>query len=339
MTGPVALNPSVPNAVTILHTPGRRLAKRISQSGVVSGYEGAKHFNLTERPLSGLDELAEALTWLLPRPAYAVVRGAIANPARVVGVRRLIHLCPHTGEQPTLREAPRRWLALDLDGLPLPVGMDVRDLAGCGAHARLRLPAAFHGTRCIVAASGSHGVKPGMRLRLWFWLHRPLSGPECRRWLNGAPVDPALFSPAQVTFTAAPVFDESVTDPLPCRLALLPGTRENVVPPSQAALAPPRRHPLLATHRSGAGPYALAALAGAASRVCHAPERTRHPTLLTEARRLARLVDADLLAAADVRRTLERAAEQCGLPDGEAGAVISWALLHPTTAALPAGVA
>lgn len=330
---------TAPDVLTVLHAPGRRLAKRISQDGTVDGYEGAKHFNLTECRLSGLDELTEVLAWLLPRPAYAVVRGAVADPARVAGVRRLIHRCSHTGEQPTLQEAPRRWLALDLDGLPLPVGAEVRDLAGCGAHARLCLPTAFHGARCTVSASGSHGVKPGMRLRLWFWLQRPLSGPECRRWLRGAPVDPALFSPAQLTYTAAPVFDGGAADPLPCRLVMLPGTREDVVLPSSAALAIPRSRPLLGTQQTGAGPYALAALAGSVSRVSHAPEQTRHPTLLTEARRLARLVDADLLHAADVRRALERAAEQCGLPDREAGAVISWALLHPTTAVLPAGVA
>jgi len=238
-----------------------------------------------------------------------------------------------------LQEAPRRWLALDVDGLPLPLGGDVRDVAGCGAYARLCLPSAFHRARCIAAASGSHGIKAGMRLRLWFWLDRPLTGPECRRWLRGAPVDPALFSPAQLTYTAAPVFDGGAPDPLPCRLAMLPGARENVAPPSAGALVPPRPRPLPAAHRADAGPFALAALAGAASRVSHAPERNRHPTLLTEARRLARLVDADLLAAADVRRTLKDAAEHCGLPDGEAGAVIDWALLHPTAAALPAGVA
>lgn len=327
------------DVLTVLHAPGRRLAKWISQNGTIDSYEGAKHFDLTERPLSNLDELAEMLAWLLPRPSYAVVRGAIADPARVAGVRRLVHACPHTGEQPTLQEASRRWLALDLDSLPLPANGDVRDLAGCGTHARLSLPVAFHGSRCIVAASGSHGVKSGMRLRLWFWQHRALSGPECKRWLRGAPVDPALFSPAQLTYTAAPVFDNGAADPLPCRLVTLPGTREDVVPPSPAALAARRLRSLMTTHQPGAGPYALAALAGAASRVSHAPEQTRHPTLLTEARRLARLVKADLLAAADVRRVLESAAEQCGLPDGEAGAVIDWALLHSSAAALPAGVA
>lgn len=339
MTHPVDLALSVPATLTVLHAPGRRLAKQIRQNGVLDGYEGAKYFHLTERPLSGLDELAEVLAWLLPRPSYAVVRGAIAEPARVAAVRRLIHPCPYTGEQPTLREAPRRWLALDLDSLPLPAGGNVRDLAGCGAHARFCLPTAFHGSRCIVAASGSHGVKPGMRLRLWFWLQHPLSGSECRRWLRGSPVDPALFSPAQLTYTAGPMIEGGAADPLPCRLALLSGTREDVAVPSPAALAPPRPRPLPAAHVSSAGPYALAALAGAASRVSMAPERTRHPTLLAEAQRLARLTDANLLSAADVRQVLKRAAQQCGLPDGEAGAVIDWALLHPSTAALLAGVA
>lgn len=325
--------------VTVLHAPGQRLAKRIRLDGTVIGYEGAKHYDLAEWPLSGLDELADALAWLLPRPAYAVVRGGIADPARVTRVRRLLHPCPHTGEAPTLAETPRRWLALDLDGLPLPPGVDVRDMAGCGAYARAYLPSAFHAARCIVVASGSHGIKPGLRLRLWFWLHRPLTGPECKRWLRGAPVDPALFSPAQSTYTAAPVFDGSAADLLSCRLALLPGTQEDVALPSARALAPPPPRPLPTAHGPGAGPYALAVLTGAVSRVSGAPERTRHPTLLAEARRLARLVDADLLGTAAVRRALEGAARRCGLPDGEAGAVIDWALLHPTAAVLPAGAA
>lgn len=326
-----------PCSLTLLHAPGRRLAKRVRLDGSVDAYQGAKLFDLTPCPLSGLDELAEALAWLASRPAYAVVRGAVADQAQTVRVRRLVHPCPDTGELPTLREEPRRWLALDVDGLPLPDGGSARDLAGCGAHARRCLPAAFHGVRCIVAASGSHGIKPGMRLRLWFWLQRALSGPECRRWLHGAPVDPALFSAAQLTYTAAPLFDPGIPDPLPCRLVWLPGD-EAVTPPS-LAIPTPRARWVPSRNHAEAGPYALAALAGAASRLASVGEGNRHPTLLTEARNLARLVDAGLLAAGDVRRTLARAAERCDLPEKEADAVIGWALAHPSTAVLPAGVA
>ncbi len=330
---------TVIDTLTVLHAPGRRLAKRIRRDRTVDAYEGAKHYDLTECPVSGLDELADALTCLLPRPACAVVRGAVADPARVVRVRRLVHPCPDTGEAPTLRETPRRWLALDVDSLPLPSDRDVQDVAGCAAYARLCLPSAFHAARCIAVASGSHGIKPGMRLRLWFWLDRPLTGPECKRWLRGYPVDPALFSPAQLTYTAAPVFDAGAADPVPHRLACLSGTRVNVAPPSAGALALPPPRVLPVPEAVGAGFYALAALAGAAAKVARAPERTRHPALLAEAMRLAGLVKGGLLGADAVRRALARAAQDCGLPDVEAGSVIDWALANPGQMPVPAGVA
>ena len=327
------------DTMTVLHAPGRRLAKRVRANGTVDAYQGAKHYDLTECPVSGLDELADALAWLLPRPAYAVVRGTIADPARVVGVRRLVHPCRDTGELPTLHETPRRWLALDVDSLPLPPDGDVRDVAGCGAYARLCLPSAFHAARCIAVASGSHGIKAGMRLRLWFWLQRALTGPECKRWLRGYPVDPALFSPAQLIFCAAPVFDTGAADPVPHRLAWLPGTRADVAPPSAGALAPLPPRPLPVPGAGGAGFYAIAALAGAAAKVARAPERTRHPALLGEAMRLAGLVKDGLLGADAVRRALARAAQDCGLPDVEAGSVIDWALANPGQMPMPAGVA
>ena len=62
MTRPVDLALSVPAALTVLHAPGRRLAKQIRQNGIVDSYEGTKHFHLTECPLFDLDDLAEALT-------------------------------------------------------------------------------------------------------------------------------------------------------------------------------------------------------------------------------------------------------------------------------------
>jgi hypothetical protein len=37
---------------------------------------------------------------------------------------------------------------------------------------------AFHGARCIAQATASHGIKPGCRVRLWYWLDRPTTGGE-----------------------------------------------------------------------------------------------------------------------------------------------------------------
>jgi len=179
-------------------------------------------FDFEQAEVEDLTALGRLLTRLEDNPFVAVLRGAIADPARAKGVRRLTAPDPVAGEPATLVEAPRRWVALDLDNVPLPAGTDPRDLETCARHAITLLPAAFRAVRCIAQGTASHGIKPGARLRLWFWLSRPTSGAELQRWLAGFPVDPSCCRPAQLVFTARPEFVGS-PDPIPCRLALLPG--------------------------------------------------------------------------------------------------------------------
>ena len=327
--------------VTVLRACGRRLAKLVRPGGEVDGYDAARTFDMTERPAPNLGALGTLLRELQAQPDCAIVRGAVADPARAHGVRRLVHPCPQTGEAPTLREQARWWLALDMDGVPLPAGLDARDLAGCGQHARLLLPHAFHTIRALVAASASHGIKPGMRLRLWFWCSRPLSGGELARWLRTALVDASVFRPAQLIYTAAPVFAPGAADSLPMRLLALDGAREAVAVPSPAALAPPPPRPaapLPSAGAVGAGAYAASMLARETARVSGAAVNSRHYAMVAAARSLARLVDRGLLAAHDVRAALGGAAERCGKTRDEAEAVVAWALSHPSPAPLPAGV-
>lgn len=81
--------------------------------------------------------------------------------------------------------------------------------------------------------------------------------------------------------------------------------------------------------------YARAALEAAAGRVTTAAKR--HPTLIAEARNLARFVNAGLLTAADMRAGLARAAEAAGKDDAdEVASCIDWGLSNPSTAPLPA---
>ena len=327
--------------LTVLRARGRRLAKLIRADGTVVPYDAAKTFDLLDHSVPDLDVLAETLTDFLARPDLAVVRAAIADPSRTRCVRRLVHRCPATGDEPTLREQPRRWLALDLDGLPLPIGLDPRDLAACGTYARSLLPLAFHDARCIVAASASHVIKSGTRLRVWAWLARALTGAEVSRWLADAPVDHAVFRPAQLIYTAAPVFACGAVDPLPVRLTKLPGNIAEVsVPPPDAFASHRPRITKRLPHPTepGASQYALSALTSATARVAGAAVNSRHYTMVSEARGLARLVTVGLLAERDMRRALAGAAERCGKTAAEAEAVVTWALNHPSGASLPEGL-
>lgn len=327
---------SDPDTITILRSRGPRLAKLVRADGKIIGYDEARTYYGTQHEIQNLNDLHAALTWLSSRADRCIVRGALVDPRRTSPIRRLLYDDPKTGEVATLREAPHHWLATDWDALDRPSDVAVTDLAGCAHRALARLPAAFHSAACIVQATGSHGIAPGIRMRSWHWLSRPLTGPELTRWLGRIDgIDASVFRPAQLIYTAAPVF-ETGRDHLPERIAMISGT-PHVEPPSAAALAPPLPKPPAPLPKPGdarADRYAWAALRNAAARIASSGEGDRHPTILREGRSLARFIAAGLLTKQTVMQTLETAAQGAGKPQGEASAVLAWATAHPSAAAL-----
>lgn len=318
------------DSATVLRACGGYLAKRIGADGAVAGRATARTFDLFPVALADLDALARLLARLGSRPDCCIVRGEPIGPTRAV-LRRL-HADPETGEPATLRDVPRRWLALDMENIPLPEGVAPADLGRCGEAARACLPPAFLEARCLVAASGSHGFRPDMRLRLWFWSARPLSGAELKRWLAGTPADPSVFGAVQPIYTASPVFAKGARDPLGSRLTALPGA-PLLHPPSPAALAPPARKPAaLPAPARHADRYVEAVLVSAAHRIATAEKR--HPAILAEALGLARFVRAGRLAEGLFRSVLRRAGEAAGKDDAaELDAIAAWALAHAREAA------
>lgn len=319
------------DAITILRAHGRRLCKTIAADGSVRGYDSARTFDMSERSVSNLDDLHAILADLASRPDRCIVRGAIADPERTRGVRRLLH--DDGADLATLVDVPRWWCALDIDGMPLPKGCDASDVFSCGIAAILALPAEFHGAGFVAQATGSHGLKPGMRLRLWCWLSRPTTGAELAFWLRGVPhLDRASFSAAQIIYVASPLF-EAGQDALRTRIVLAPGPGVVRVPPAEALQPPPppppRPMPEIGNH-AGAS-YARAALAGAATRIMAAGEGNRHRTILREARSLQRLVDAGVIDESHARHVIETAAQHAGKSDDrEIAGLWAWAAAHPS---------
>ncbi len=319
------------DAITILRAHGRRLCKTIATDGSVRGYDSARTFDMSERSVSNLDDLHAILADLAGRPDRCIVRGAIADPERTRGVRRLLH--DDGADLATLVDVPRWWCALDIDGMPLPKGCDTSDVFSCGIGAILSLPAEYHGAACLAQATASHGLKPGMRLRLWCWLSRPTSGAELAFWLRGVPhLDRASFGAPQVIFTASPIF-EAGADILKNRLVLVPGPGAVRVPPPEALRPPPppppRPMPRLETHEGSN--YARVALVNAATRIMAAGEGNRHRTILREARSLQRLVNAGAIAEAHARHVIEIAAQHAGKSDDrEIAGLWAWASAHPS---------
>ena len=322
------------DTITVLHAPGMCLAKRLSKDGTIHGYDRARVFGVSALPVNNLDGIGETFSRLLPLGDRCIVRGALIDGETGVGVRRLLRLDPKTGDRPTFRDVPRRWLALDVEGIPLPERLHPADLAGCCALA----PRAFWGH------AGRRLYRPGVGKSRFQARHAVAAlvlaeqadlGPRVEELVSRNTRRPSVFGAVQPIYTAAPKMPAGIRVPILCRFWFKPGQATVTVAPPQAPRPKPRRVTPRSTAQSvqTAG-SARAELEMAAGRVCVAEKR--HPTLVSEARSLARLVEAELLTEAEIRAALSCAAKAAGKDDAaEIEACVDWGLSHPSTDPLP----
>jgi hypothetical protein len=311
------------DSLTVLVTHGPLATKRITpgRAGpVIHPYDDAKTFAVHEVPVSGIHTLAQALERLQSRPRAFVIRGAPRPGIDRRSTRRIArqHFDTTTGEvlEPTFIAQSRHWLAVDFDTLPLPTAFDWRDGELAALYLIRHLPKEFAGKSCVWTFTSGAGFKPELRMRLWFWLSRPVSEGEVQRWLAGCPVDMSLYRVVQPHYTAAPIL-EDMPAPVPRRIGLMedffdPVPVPELAPPPRPGAAAPRRHePEARPNRR----YALAALASEAQEIARANEGGRHAALFIGALKMSRFIHAGTLSCAEVTHDLITAAQLAGLSD------------------------
>jgi hypothetical protein len=292
--------PPADDFITIVQAPRCVLTKQVDRNKpldkMFTPYGDAYWFNLREMPVNGLDDIGWLLDRLLDDYTRAAIFGAIIDPARADGVRKLSRRDFKNGYDATLRACAHRWAGFDMDDVERPDGVAAADLCACARFAIGTLPSAFHGVRCIVQATSGHGLKPGSRLRLWFWFSRPVTQSEIKVWLRGCPIDRATCRTVQPVYTARPIFTDGGADHLPYRLAWVNG-RGFVDVPHPDLLKPPPRPPapppgsVTAATESDAQTFVLASLA----RLAAARDGRRHDARWNEARLLGGIAaEADL---------------------------------------------
>ena len=220
-------------------------------------------------------------------------------------MRRLLHDREEDGVivRKCFERARRRWVAIDLDSVTPPKGLDMAsELVGFLVSL---LPPQFSGADLVLQMTGSAGFKPGIRARLWFWLDRPTSSAELKRWFKGRPVDASVFGDVQLIYIARPVL-EGVDDPFPRRVFFLPGLKRAIEVPDLPE--PPRPVVDPARVREHTSQYVEAALKRAKSAIASAAEGSRHETLNKEAFSLSRFVREGKLGEAELIASLSDAA-------------------------------
>jgi hypothetical protein len=207
---------------TVTWADGRRpLLTKIHgpRIGQIQQYDKAEYFMFRLVAVRD-DELFEFLTMHGPQPHHALLRGAPASGVDFSQPqRRLLDKQPD-GATPTLeRGVPVGWAAFDLDrSLPAP-GIDWRThpREAAEAVAQRDLPPWATEADFVAYYSGSQGFADVMKLRVFVLLEWPITSAELKRLMKAGtcPVDLALYSDAQLHYTATPLFTGNVVDPLP----------------------------------------------------------------------------------------------------------------------------
>ena len=160
-------------ALTVLRSSSGVMTKRVGYSDAgwnTVAFSAGTYFSVHERAVASFVELAVLLERISRDPRAAVVRGQLRPGVDCARVRRLSDRAEH-GDAVTFEPRARRWIGLDIDGVPEPPCLTFAAEPEAGVeHVLGLLPEPFADASCWWQATSSAGIKPGIRCRLWFWL-------------------------------------------------------------------------------------------------------------------------------------------------------------------------
>ncbi|MSO99827.1 MAG: hypothetical protein EXR07_02065 [Acetobacteraceae bacterium] len=228
--------------LTVVTPKDSRLTKTLQRVDgawkVARDFGGITRVNAREIPVHDIASLSDVLGTAARDPKTCVIRGGIRPgfeeiAVRPGGVRRLAYDRPdEIAGVSVFEERARRWIALDLDSFPLPAHIDpIEDAEHVIDAALERLPPEFGRASCFRQLTSGHGIKPGGRVRLFFWLSRPVTNAEAKRWIPASIADPSVHAIVQPIYVAAPIFPPGQRDFLTERHGLHLGIDDEVQVP------------------------------------------------------------------------------------------------------------
>lgn len=223
------------DTLTILRHQSNLLAKTWRADGTVAAYDQAKFFAPASVPLADITDLSAQLTKLEGDPHACVIRGVYRGDDHATAAG----LAPENGRVRRLLElfddTPHHWVLVEIDSFEPLTADPVRDAtAAIDEYITTCLPECFHGAayHWQLSNSAGHATKGGaLKAHVWFWLATAYTSAQLKAWAVATAIelDTSVLNPVQVHYTAAPVFEAGVTDPVPVRSGFTPALLDDAV--------------------------------------------------------------------------------------------------------------
>lgn len=217
--------------VWVLKHQTNKLTKTWEKDGTISNYDDPKMFIGDEQPVNSIHDLSKILSKLERMPNACIIRGKYkgfdhskqVEPDDTKQGRVLRRKSVHD-------DVPHHWFLVDIDNYePVEADAMLDPVGAIDEFIRTKLPNCFHGTsyHWQLSSSAGHPSKNPAKLKAhaWFWLKTPYTSVQMRMWANANDYagDKALFDTIQVHYTAAPVFEDGVHNPVTVRSGFVDG--------------------------------------------------------------------------------------------------------------------
>lgn len=216
------------DTLTVLRHPIIPQTKTWKADGTIEAHGNGKNYTLETRKIDSIHTLSTVLSELETDSHAAVIRGGY------LGHKHAKAECPEDFEsgkvlrrKSLFRDDPHHWLMIDVDGHTTVRDAMVDPVGAVREWVENNLPNHFHGISIHwqLSSSFGHTSKEGLHVHIWAWSKTPYRSEQLRQWATGIGFkgDSSLFDTIQLHYTAAPVFEEGVNDPVTRRSGFLAG--------------------------------------------------------------------------------------------------------------------
>jgi hypothetical protein len=228
------------DTIVFLRTTGSLPAtKKWRKDGSIQDFGDAKNFVQSIERVTSISELHATLQRHAADPQTLMIRGAFIGDVRAA---ELIGGLPED-DRPApgcmfrrkifFKDQPLHTVMLDIDGAQTKINPLIDPEGAICEWMKKALRPEFHDVSFSwhLSSSAGHPEKIGLRAHVFFWLSEPRTSAAMKTWAAqvNAPVDKALFDPIQAHYTALPVFDPGVADPVKKRFGLYQGLKSDSV--------------------------------------------------------------------------------------------------------------
>jgi P4 family phage/plasmid primase-like protien len=209
--------------LSIISNTKVKQAKIWRGDGTITPSANGKYFTLATEKVHNIKELSVLLTSLEDKDTSCLIRG------KYVGDDLASKNDPDYKQGKVLRrfgtfiDQPLHSIMIEVDDYVPPIDNPIKDTVVCiDDYIREVLPECFHNASYhwqLSSSAGKAGKEHLLKVHIWFWLKTPYTSEQLKVFATDAALlcDHSVFNPIQIHFTANPIFEDGVVNPVQYR--------------------------------------------------------------------------------------------------------------------------